>query len=103
LKNVNSTSSLAILPNNVSVHDCQPPTEGYGFSVSRYSLEELDKKEHDSELEPTADQRVFVHIDSRTMGVGGYDSWSPNVDADCTISTTSGPILAHFTLLHKQR
>ncbi len=46
-------------------------------------MEELTKKKHEFELEgdKEGDEEIlYVHIDGRTMGVGGYDSWTPNVD-----------------------
>lgn len=55
-------------------------SSGWGFSANRYSQEALDSTAHDHELLPDEDRRVHVHVDSFTMGVGGYDSWSPNVD-----------------------
>lgn len=46
---------------------------GWGFNASRYSTDELTDKTHDFELNKHSDERIFVNIDSRTMGVGGYD------------------------------
>jgi hypothetical protein len=40
---------------------------------------------HDYELEPHPDGRIYLNVDSHSMGVGGYDSWSPNVDSECLI------------------
>ena len=59
----------------------------WGWSASRYSLEALQAAGHDHELPEhvDSDKSVHVHIDSQTMGVGGYDSWSPNVDAACQV------------------
>ena len=28
------------------------------------------------------DRQTYVNIDSQMMGVGGYDSWTPNVDEE---------------------
>ncbi len=53
--------------------------EGYGFSVGRYSLEQLSRTSHEHLLR-SAHNSVHVHVDCAHMGVGGYDSWSPNVD-----------------------
>ncbi len=53
---------------------------GYGFSASKFSVETLDRTMHEHDLVPAADERVHVHLDGFCMGVGGYDSWSPNVD-----------------------
>jgi hypothetical protein len=55
---------------------------GWGWNASVFSLEALETAEHDHELRQDADGKIHVHLDSRTMGVGGYDSWSPNVDKD---------------------
>jgi hypothetical protein len=64
--------------------------DGYGWSASNYSLEQLAACNHQYELEESSSAggggstndtgNVFVHIDSAIMGVGGYDSWTPNVD-----------------------
>lgn len=85
--------------------------KGWGFSASRYSLETLEKTKHNHELDhlnvdsdhgddnntsSTAGAGVVgsesdkddgqccvhVHFDSHTMGIGGYDSWTPNVDSE---------------------
>lgn len=53
---------------------------GWGFSASRYSLEQLEAAAHDHELVPG--DGIHVHIDSRSMGTGGFDSWSPNVEGE---------------------
>ena len=60
---------------------------GWGFSASQYSLEVLDACSHNHDLDEeqiaaNKDQinHTYVHVDSKHMGVGGYDSWSPNVD-----------------------
>lgn len=55
---------------------------GWGFSASRYSLEALERTPHDFELQEDADRRVHVHLDSHMMGLGGFDSWSPNVESE---------------------
>lgn len=79
-----SPSLAAMSSDNSSVHatvsQAVNPVHGWGFSASRYSLEALDAATHDHELRADPDGRVHVHFDCRTMGLGGYDSWSPNVD-----------------------
>jgi len=65
-------------------------SSGWGFSASSYSQEALDSTTHDHELIPDEDRRVHVHVDSYTMGVGGYDSWSPNVDQQFILSKDAG-------------
>lgn len=83
-----SESCLVAIPISVSDHDgeaCQ--VEGFGFNASRFSLEQLSKSKHDEELAREKDA-IHIHIDSRSMGVGGYDSWSPNVDNEFLIRPT---------------
>lgn len=85
-----SPSLDAMSSDNSSVHasvsQAVNPVHGWGFSASLHSLEDLEQATHDHELLPSnssstrSDGRVHVHFDSRTMGLGGYDSWSPNVD-----------------------
>ena len=74
----------AVSSDNATAHaSCShstSPVQGWGFSASRYSLETLEHTTHQHELLPDPDHKVHVHLDSRTMGLGGYDSWSPNVD-----------------------
>lgn len=71
---------------------------GWSWSASRYSLEKLEKCRHDYELtevqqqhqsadttQPQTEQEpssssVYVHVDRYMSGVGGYDSWSPNIN-----------------------
>lgn len=55
---------------------------GYGWSASYYSLEMLNKSTHDFELRADPVNNVYIHVDSHMMGIGGYDSWSPNVDSN---------------------
>lgn len=74
LKNSNNKNHIGIRLNN----DGSPST-GYGFNVSNYSIETLEVTKHDFEL--GKDDCVHVHIDGFMMGVGGYDSWTPNVDS----------------------
>lgn len=63
---------------------------GWGFSASLHSLEDLDRSAHQYELRPAEDGRVHVHFDSRTMGLGGYDSWSPNVEEEYLVQPQLG-------------
>mmetsp|Transcript_35185 Transcript_35185/g.35827 ORF Transcript_35185/g.35827 Transcript_35185/m.35827 type:complete len:1262 (+) Transcript_35185:57-3842(+) len=60
--------------------------KGWGFSASRYTTEMLHKTLHEHELVPDS-QSIDVHLDSKMMGLGGYDSWTPNVDHDYLIET----------------
>ncbi len=85
LSAVDNSSSLAALPltrTSAESATVVPTHVGYGFSASRYSPETLESANHDHELRPESDRRVHVHLDSYTMGVAGYDSWSPNVDEE---------------------
>ena len=65
--------------------------KGWGWSASRYSLEKLESMTHNHELTCDKDGKIHVHIDSRSMGIGGYDSWSPNVDQEYLIQARCGP------------
>lgn len=56
--------------------------EGWGWSASRFPLESFKAALHDHELEASTSKDVNVHIDSFSMGLGGYDSWTPNVTED---------------------
>ena len=40
-----------------------------------------------------------MHVDSRSAGVGGYDSWSPNVDEEFRIKCSSSEDYATSVLL----
>ena len=53
----------------------------YGFSALPFSLDALENAKHDFELVPDP-EHIYVHFDARTMGCGGYDAWSPNVDEE---------------------
>lgn len=50
-------------------------------SVSLHSAAELHKAKRtvDLPLRTSNDDPVFVHLDHRSMGVGGDNSWYPNV------------------------
>ncbi|RYH32345.1 hypothetical protein EON65_00770 [archaeon] len=65
--------------------------QGYGFNASRYSMAQLIEAKHDHEL-LADDTYVYVNIDSRMMGIGGYDSWSPNVDDEFLIKPGARPL-----------
>jgi hypothetical protein len=71
---------------------------GYGMNVSKYSLEELESKKHEYELVVEPDNCTFVHVDSYTMGVAGYDSWSPNVDPEYQFKPNGTSISTKFKL-----
>lgn len=73
---VSSDNSTA----HASSFHAESSVRGWGFSALPYSLEALDRTAHNHELVPSPDCRIHVHFDSHTMGLGGYDSWSPNVD-----------------------
>jgi hypothetical protein len=113
-----TTTGLLILP-------CAVPTSyrdvtGWGWSASHYSTRQLEAATHqhhltnnstadsttdritdsthtDSTHTDRAEKTVFVHLDSQSMGVGGYDSWSPNVDPSVLIET--GEVVATPLLL----
>jgi hypothetical protein len=101
-----STPGIGILPNyeqiaiegntDNTINRVQRAVKGYGFSASRYSLEELSAKKHDYELLSDEDNSVFVHIDSRTMGVGGYDSWTRSVDEEYLITPEGKKMTTSF-------
>jgi len=60
---------------------------GWGWNASRYSISELASCDHDHDLRGHADGRVYLNVDSKSMGVGGYDSWTPNVANGYLISS----------------
>lgn len=49
----------------------------FSFSVGMYSLQDLAAAKHTHELQEQ--NKLFVRIDHRHMGVGGDDSWTPSV------------------------
>lgn len=63
------------------------------FSSSLYSMEELDRKRHNHELQEG--ESIFVHMDVAHMGVGGDDSWSPSVHEEYLVQ----PSTYTFTLI----
>ena len=65
-----------------------PNYTGSGFSASRYSLETITRTNHDYELEEDHSRHVHFHLDSHTMGLGGFDSWSPNVSNEYVLHNT---------------
>ena len=77
-------AGLVVIPS--SAHgDPAGNVKGYGFSVSRFSLEQLNRASHNHLLH-SSHNSVHVHVDCAHMGIGGYDSWSPNVDYEHQIS-----------------
>lgn len=71
----------------------------WGWSASRHSLEALQAAGHEHELFEHLDGCVHVHLDSRTMGVGGYDSWSPNVEQSSLVLPDGNPYSTRVLLL----
>ncbi|QKJ86113.1 beta-galactosidase [Paramixta manurensis] len=59
-------------------------TGDFHFSLSRYSLEQLQTTSHRHLLQP--ETGCWLHIDGFHMGVGGDDSWSPSVDTAFLLS-----------------
>lgn len=49
----------------------------FQFSVSQYSQQQLAQAKHTNDL--VEEDKLYVHIDHKHMGVGGDDSWSPSV------------------------
>lgn len=54
---------------------------GWGWSASKFSLETLTSCTHDHLLRDDLNKQIHIHIDRFTMGLGGYDSWTPNVSS----------------------
>ena len=62
------------------------------MSVQQHSLEDLESSSHEYQLEESrsrGDGTVHVHVDHLHMGVGGDDSWTPNVHPEYLIPTGS--------------
>lgn len=80
------------------LHIIPEQCEGYGFNASKFPLEDLATARHQEELvvDPAA---VHVHVDSRSMGVGGYDSWSPNVDEEFLIKPAGEDIAVKVKMI----
>eukprot|EP01031_Cornospumella_fuschlensis_P040007 gene40007-48743_t len=92
-------SKIVVLPNGTQAPDAvnaveryyNTHVEGYGFNASRFSMSQLIEAKHDHELVADA-SCVYVNFDSRMMGIGGYDSWSPNVDDEFLIKPGGKPL-----------
>ena len=59
----------------------------FAFNVSRYSMDQLMRAQHDHEL--IEESALHVHIDGHHMGVGGDDSWSPSVRPEYLLTEDS--------------
>lgn len=69
--------------------------ENWGWSASHFSTENLSRHSHDHELQD-ATGSVYFHMDSIMMGVGGFDSWSANVEPEFLVGT--GPIRTNIRI-----
>ena len=49
----------------------------FQFSVSQYAQQHLAAAKHTNDL--VAEEKIYVRLDHKHMGVGGDDSWSPSV------------------------
>ena len=56
---------------------CDPASQLFGFSASRFSTAALEAAAHPHELEP--EPRLYLHLDHRHMGVGGDTAWTRSV------------------------
>ena len=69
----------------------------WGWSASRYSLESKCESTHDFTLKEKKDNQIYFHLDRFSMGLGGYDSWSPNVSKNFLLKNGL-PISFEFVL-----
>ena len=74
LSNPESSMKLTITPKSTTSENRE-----WGWSASKYSLEQLESCSHNYELTKGSLEDTFIHVDRLSMGVGGYDSWTPNV------------------------
>lgn len=58
----------------------------FQFSVSHYSQQMLASAKHTHQLIP--EEKIYLHLDHKHMGVGGDDSWSPSVHAAFQLTDT---------------
>jgi hypothetical protein len=89
LKDTNTGSTLNIIPvtENSQSKFSSNQHQFWGWSASQYSMENLESCNHNYELVPDPNGQVHVHVDRYMMGLGGYDSWSPNVSEDFLVRT----------------
>ncbi|MFT5805782.1 MAG: beta-galactosidase [Moritella dasanensis] len=59
----------------------------YQFNASRYSLEQLTQAKHTNELHE--EDKIYLRIDHKHMGIGGDDSWSPSVHKEHQLTDKS--------------
>jgi hypothetical protein len=64
---------------------------GWGWNASKFSLETLTSGTHDHLLREDSNKQIHIHIDRFTMGLGGCDSWTPNVSSNY-LSTNQEPL-----------
>lgn len=81
LNDTSTGSSLLIRP-IYGKNDTIEKSKVYSWSASPYSLEMLDSTLHEHDLPALMDGNTYVHLDRAMTGVGGYDSWSPNIKED---------------------
>lgn len=82
----NDTAARGLLIIPCAVPPAERDVTGWGWSASPFPMEELERARHQHELRADPDA-VHVHVDSQSMGLGGYDSWSPNVDRAVLVNT----------------
>ena len=83
-------AALLIIPaaaSSSSSSRIQRLNDGWGFSASRFSTAQLQRTSHSHSL--LDEGKTWVHVDSAHMGVGGYDSWSPNVEGKHLIEASA--------------
>lgn len=92
LRDVSSGTGLMLIPTPTALPEAMgrltraEEVSGWGWSASRYSAEALEAAKHQHELSADKD-KIFVHMDSVSMGLGGVDSWNPNVSPEFLIDT----------------
>lgn len=71
----------------------------WGWSASKYSLEHVEACTHNFRLLRDPDGDTHIILDRYCMGLGGYDSWSPNVREDYLVlvgGTLEGSVLMEY-------
>ncbi len=87
LKDTNTGFGLTIIPKSDDDNRFSNKHHFWGWSASQYSMENLESCTHNYELVADPNGQVHVHIDRYMMGLGGYDSWSPNVSSEYLVKT----------------
>ncbi len=67
-----------------------------GFGAAHYTREDMENSRYSFEMQPR--ESIFLNIDNKQMGVGGYDTWSSRGFPDVDYRVNNEPIKYRYRI-----